>query len=112
MEAGSLAQKEVTRKRKTGTTTKSSTTRSKKPPAAPMPATPPDGVDEPSWRIAVQAAESKKATDIKVLDLTGMTSFTDFFVVCTGANPRQMQAIAEEVGLQLKKNGELPISVE
>ncbi len=67
---------------------------------------------EASWLLAVRAAESKKATDIKVLDLTGITSFTDFFVVCTAANTKQMQAIADEVCFQLKKNGELPISVE
>lgn len=61
----------------------------------------------------MRAAESKKATDIKVLDLTGITSFADFFVICTGANQRQIQAIADEVGLELKKQaGELPISIE
>ncbi len=66
----------------------------------------------PSWLRAVRAAESKKATDIKVLDLTGITSFADFFVICTGANQRQIQAISDEVNLQLKQAGELPISVE
>jgi ribosome-associated protein len=67
----------------------------------------------PSWLIAVRAAESKKATDITVLDLTGITSFADFFVICTGTNQRQVQAIADEVGLQLKHQaGELPINVE
>jgi ribosome-associated protein len=60
----------------------------------------------------VRAAESKKATDIKVLDLSGVTSFTDYFVICTGANARQIQAISDEVGQQLKKIGEMPISVE
>jgi ribosome-associated protein len=61
----------------------------------------------------VRAAEAKKATDIKVLDLTGITSFADYFVICTGANQRQIQAISDEVNLQLKRqNGELPISVE
>jgi len=63
--------------------------------------------------VAVRAAESKKATDIIVLDLTGITSFADYFVLCTGANTRQVQAISDEVGLRLKKDaGELPISVE
>lgn len=63
--------------------------------------------------MAVRAAESKKATDIKVLDLTGITSFADFFVICTGANQRQIQAISDEIGLQLKRQaGDLPISVE
>jgi ribosome-associated protein len=60
----------------------------------------------------VRAAESKKATDIRVLDLTGITSFTDYFVLCTGANARQIQAISDEIGLTLKNSGELPISVE
>lgn len=66
----------------------------------------------PSWLTAVRAAESKKASDIKVLDLTGVTSFTDYFVLCTGANTRQSQAISDEIGLQLKEHGEFPISVE
>src|SRR5689334_16954642 len=62
--------------------------------------------------LAVRAAESKKATDIKVLDLTGITSFTDHFVICTGANSRQVQAISDEIGQQLKARGEFPLSVE
>ena len=67
----------------------------------------------PSWLVAVRAAESKKATDIKVLDLTGITSFADFFVIATGANQRQVQAISDEVGMQLKQQaGELPLSIE
>jgi len=41
-----------------------------------------------------------------------VTSFTDFFVVCSGANARQIQAIADEVTQQLKKAGEHPLSVE
>ena len=61
----------------------------------------------------MRAAESKKATDIKVLDLTGITSFADFFVICTGANQRQIQAISDEVSVQLKQQAaELPISLE
>ena len=68
--------------------------------------------ETPSWLVAVRAAESKKAVDIKVLDLTGVTSFADYFVICTGSNQRQVQAIADEVGLQLKHMGELPNSVE
>jgi ribosome-associated protein len=50
--------------------------------------------------------------DVRVLDLRGVTSFADYFVICTGANSRQIQAIADEVGLQLKQRGELPNSVE
>ncbi len=67
----------------------------------------------PTWLVAVRAAESKKAADIKVLDLSGITSFADHFVLCTGANSRQVQAIADEVGSRMKQEaGELPISVE
>jgi ribosome-associated protein len=63
--------------------------------------------------IAVRAAESKKATEIKVLDLTGITSFADYFVLCSGSNQRQIQAIADEVALQIKHQaGELPMSLE
>ena len=41
-----------------------------------------------------------------------MTSFADFFVICTGANARQIQAISDEVGLRLKQQGDSPLSVE
>lgn len=66
----------------------------------------------PLWLAAVRAAESKKAVDIRVLDLHEITSFTDYFVICTGMNPRQIQAISDEINLQLKHQGELPLSLE
>jgi ribosome-associated protein len=47
-----------------------------------------------------------------VLDLREVTSFADFFVICTGGNPKQIQAISEEIGLELEKRGEYPVSVE
>ena len=48
-----------------------------------------------------------------MLELSGITSFADFFVICTGANQRQVQAISDEVGLRLKQqSGELPLSLE
>mgnify|MGYP004702117411 CR=1 FL=1 len=68
--------------------------------------------ETPGWLTAVRAAESKKAADIRVLDLTGITSFTDYFVICTRANPRQIQAIADEVEARLKQEGERPLSIE
>lgn len=66
----------------------------------------------PGWLTAVRAAESKKATEIRVLDLTGITSFTDYFVICTGANSRQIQAISDEVEMRLKEAGDRPLSIE
>jgi ribosome-associated protein len=62
--------------------------------------------------VAVRAAESKKALDSRVLDLRGVSTFTDFFVICSGANPRQIQAIADEVQLELKQAGQRPIGLE
>ena len=47
-----------------------------------------------------------------MLDLRDITSFADFFVICTGTNPKQIQAIAEEIALQLEQRGEYPVSVE
>ena len=64
------------------------------------------------WLTAVRAAESKKATDIRVLDLREITSFTEYFVILTGANSRQIQAISDEISLELKKHGALPLSLE
>lgn len=61
---------------------------------------------------AVRAAEAKKAQNVVVLDLREVTSFTDYFVICTGTNSRQNQAISDEVHLRLKKRGELPVSLE
>ena len=76
----------------------------------PSPAT---KTNPPTWLVAVRAAESKKAADLVVLDLTGVTSFADYFVICTGANQKQVQAIIDEVGLQLKHQaGELPTNIE
>jgi len=66
----------------------------------------------PGWRIAVAAAEDKKAFDIRVLDLQPVTSFTDYFVICSVANIRQGQAVCDEIGLTLKNRGERAISVE
>ena len=66
----------------------------------------------PNWRVAADAAESKKAVDICVLDLRQITSFTDYFVICSVANPRQGQAVCDEVEKQLKETGERPVSIE
>ena len=47
-----------------------------------------------------------------MLDLREITSFTDFFVICSVANPRQGQAVSDEIHLRMKEVGELPVSVE
>jgi len=54
-------------------------------------------------RLAVEAAQSKKAGGITVLDLSGVAAFTDYFVICTGYSTPQVQAICTEVEEQLHK---------
>ena len=50
-----------------------------------------------SVRLAVEAAQSKKAGGITVLDLQGLGAFTDHFVICTGYSTPQMKAICDEI---------------
>ena len=59
-------------------------------------------------RKAVEAASDKQAADIVLLDTRGVCSFADYFVICSGDSGRQMQAIYDEVGHTLKKEGILP----
>ena len=63
-------------------------------------------------RRALLAAAEKKALDPTVLDLRGISSFTDFFLMFTGANRRQVQAISDEIVEQLKRNGTPAARVE
>ena len=64
-------------------------------------------------RAAVRAAEDKKAADIVVLRLSALTEFTDYFILCTGGNPRQVQAIADEVTARLKQTYKVrPLNTE
>jgi ribosome-associated protein len=62
---------------------------------------------------AIAAAEAKKASDVSVLELDKASSgFTDYFVICSGSNPRQIQAISDEVEQRLSKAGLHPTHVE
>ena len=60
----------------------------------------------------IAAALEKKALDVLVLDLRKASAFTDFFVICTGANIRQVQAIADAVQQALARSGTKPALVE
>ena len=62
--------------------------------------------------IAARAAGEKKATDIAILDLRQVASFTEYFVLCTGANARQVTAIADSVEEQLRNRGKRPLHTE
>src|SRR5712691_12175844 len=62
---------------------------------------------------AIQACLEKKAEEISILELEkGSWAFTDYFVVCSGTNPRQIQAISDEVEDRLEKAGLWPTHVE
>ncbi len=62
---------------------------------------------------AITACQEKKAEDITILELEKDSgAFTDYFVVCSGTNPRQIQAISDEVEDRLKKAGLRPAHVE
>ena len=57
----------------------------------------------PGVRIAVAAAQNKKASAITVLDLSGLGAFTEYFLICTGFSAPQVQAICAEIEEQLYK---------
>ncbi len=62
---------------------------------------------------AIQACLEKKAEELTILEMEkGSGAFTDYFVLCSGTNPRQIQAIADEVELRLKHTGLRPTHVE
>lgn len=61
---------------------------------------------------AAQAAQDKKAVDLALLDLKGVASFTDYFLICSGTSSRQIQAISDEIELQLGRDGLRPLHVE
>src|SRR3990172_4749908 len=56
-------------------------------------------------RRAVEAADERKAIDLRVLDLRSVSDFTDYFLIATGTSQRQVQAIAEAVEEALARQG-------
>jgi ribosome-associated protein len=82
-------------------TAKTRTTRAARTPRLPS-----------QLKTAIDAARSKKATEITILDLRKTSAFTDYFLICTGANPRQVQAIADAVEHELKAAKVRPTHVE
>ena len=62
---------------------------------------------------AVRAIEGKKGEDVVILEMDKNSgAFTDYFIVCSGTNPRQIQAIADDVQKQMAEVGQRPNSVE
>ena len=91
-----------------GESTRASSTRRARKAAAARPAKLPRAVSG-----VVQVAHDKKAADVVVLDLRKAGGFTDYFVICTAMNARQISAIADAVRDTLKKEyGERPALAE
>ena len=83
---------------------KTASSRSRKRPAAPR--------LTKELTAGLAAALDKKAEDVIVLDLSKTSAFTDFFVICTGTNVRQVQAIADAVRDAIGKTGAKPALME
>lgn len=62
--------------------------------------------------IAVRALEDKKAGDVKVIDITEVSSIADYFIIADGSNINQVQAMADNVEEQLSKEGCRPKQIE
>ncbi|MGQ0543346.1 MAG: ribosome silencing factor [Blastocatellia bacterium] len=58
---------------------------------------------DPELQLAIRCASEKKAVQMVALDLREIASFTEYFVIASGTNQRQVQAIADEINEQLKK---------
>lgn len=56
-------------------------------------------------KLAVDALEEKKASDIKVLDISEISQIADYFIIASGNNINQTQAMADDVEIKLEKNG-------
>jgi ribosome-associated protein len=64
-------------------------------------------------KLALTCAAEKKGFDLRALDLREIASFTEFFIIASGSNQRQVQAITDEIEEQLKKQlGSRPVRTE
>ena len=63
-------------------------------------------------KTSIKASLAKKGEELVVLDLRGIASFTDFFIIMHGNSSRQNKAIYENIGMELKKENIKPLSIE
>lgn len=63
-------------------------------------------------QVVVSALEDGKAQDVRVLDVRGVSAFTDFMIIATGRSDRQVRALADKVVMEAKKEGVTPLGVE
>lgn len=62
--------------------------------------------------LAAAAAEEKNAQELVVLDLSGISSVTDCFIICSGSSDRNIKAISDNVKEKLKEAGTRPLGIE
>ena len=62
--------------------------------------------------LSVKAAVEKKATELVLLEMQGVTSYTDYFFICSGKSDRQVQAIAQRIVEVLEEEGVHPLGLE
>lgn len=68
---------------------------------------------DPEVQLAIRCAADKKAFDLVALDLRDIASFTEFFIIASGSNQRQVQAIADDINEKLKAElGSRPVRIE
>lgn len=72
----------------------------------------PDEASRARALAVARAAIDKKAENTRILDLSGLSSFTDYFVVCSGMSDRQVIAIADAIETELGQQGVATVSVE
>jgi ribosome-associated protein len=63
-------------------------------------------------KTALKALDDKKAVDVVALDVARISSFTNYFLICSGDSSRQIQAIADEVEEKLRAIGFRPSHIE
>ena len=63
-------------------------------------------------RIAIAALEEKKATDIRVIDISEVSVLADYFIIANGTNRAQIQALSDEVSEKMEKAGAVLKQVE
>jgi ribosome-associated protein len=64
------------------------------------------------YRICAEAAEDKLAENVVILDVRGITDFTQYFIIASGTSDRQVQAIADSIQEKMKEQKILPIGIE
>lgn len=64
------------------------------------------------YRLCAEAAEEKHAENLVILDVAGVTDFTQYFIIASGTSDRQVQAISDSIQEKMKEHKVLPVGIE